>query len=80
MPEEKQATIVLGEFELVGKITVGDLTELIFKPSFVAGPLDPMLFSKQGNSTITIRDRKMAKSIHNEDKFRIVLERIPNGG
>jgi hypothetical protein len=80
MPEEKQATIVLGEFELVGKITVGDLTELIFKPSFVAGPLDPMLFSKQGNSTITIRDRKMAKSIHNEDRFRIVLERIPNGG
>ena len=81
MPNEQHATIVLGEFELIGKLTVGDLVELIFKPSFVAGPLEPMLFSKQGQSTIMIRDRKLAKNVHNEDKFRIVLERIPpNGG
>jgi len=80
MPEEKHTTIVLGEFELIGKQIRGDLIELTFKPSFVAGPLEAMLFSKQGHSQITIRDRKLAKTMQDEEKFRIVLERIPNNG
>ena len=76
MPDEKEPGIVLGEFQLVGKHFSGDLVELIFRPSFHPGPIETMFFHKQGHSSITIRDRKVAKSIQDEDKFRIVLERI----
>ncbi len=61
MPNGKELGIILGEFELVGKHYSGEFVELIFRPSF---------------QTIMIRDRKVAKKIQDEEKFRIVLERI----
>jgi len=76
MPDENERWIVLGEFELVGKHRSGEFVELVFRPSFQPGPLEAMFFHKQGHSTIMIRDLKVAKKIQDEDKFRIVLERI----
>ncbi len=76
MPNGKELGIILGEFELVGKHYSGEFVELIFRPSFQMGPLEAMFFHKQGHSTIMIRDRKVAKKIQDEEKFRIVLERI----
>jgi len=76
MSDEKEPGIVLGEFELVGKHRSGEFVELVFRPSFQPGPLGVMFFHKQGHSTIMIRDLKIAKKIQDEDRFRIVLERI----
>ena len=76
MPNGKELGIILGEFQLVGKHYSGEFVELIFRPSFQMGPLEAMFFHKQGHSTIMIRDLKVAKKIQDEDKFRIVLERI----
>lgn len=77
MSEEK---IVLGEYELVGKnrgAGKSDLTELVFEPlEFKAVPLEALRFDKGPRSSIVIKDRKLAKSLHDEEKFRIVLERV----
>jgi hypothetical protein len=79
MPEEKapSPSIVLGEFELIGKNRSEDLIELVFRPSFPISGLAPMRFDKGGRSSITINDKKLAKTLNDEDRFRIVLERIP---
>jgi hypothetical protein len=74
MSEEK---IVLGEYELIGKNRSGETVELVFKPcDFTSSPLEAMRFARGERSSIVIRDRTLAKRFSDDERFRIVLERV----
>lgn len=69
--------VVLGEYELIGKNRSGEFVELVFKRhGFETSPLDTMRFDHGSRTSIIIRDRKLAKGLHDEEKFRIVLEKV----
>ncbi|HUD64671.1 MAG TPA: hypothetical protein VMQ17_08840 [Candidatus Sulfotelmatobacter sp.] len=79
MPE-KVSRIVLEEYELIGKnrsATDDDYYELVFKfvhlkPSRIA----TFRFDKGPRTSILTHNKANAKSVHDGDKFRIVLERV----
>lgn len=68
--------IVLGEYELVGKNRHGDFHELVLKPPDWETGLGTMRFDKGAKSSILIKDKVLAKTIHDGDVFRIILERV----
>jgi hypothetical protein len=74
MPDE---TILLGEFELIGKNKQGDLYELVFlRTDTPKSVLDTIRFDRGPRSAVLIKGKALANKVDDGEKFRIILERI----
>ena len=82
MPKEKeQLRVVLGEYQLIGKLHAGEFVELVLKATGDGpSPLDAIKFHQGGKTALVIRDKRLAKTLQDEDVFRIVLERVASVG
>jgi hypothetical protein len=80
-PQNGNGLIRLGDYELVGKNRNGELVELVFKPMrFSASALEALRFDHGERSAVVIKDRKLAKTLHDDEQFEILLRRLPECG
>jgi hypothetical protein len=74
---ERNPALLLGTYELTGKLRAGKFIELRFvsideNPL----PLDRIKFEQGGSTVIVISDKHVAGAVHDEEVYRIWMEKV----